>query len=77
MFIDEVGKVEVTEKLTISPIGLTFKNEYMSIHLERLMCNHQQQTTFASTQILEVNPYHPLIIKLSRAMEDATLIRRL
>ena len=37
----------------------------MSLHLERLMRNHQQQTAFASTRILELNPYHPLIIKLS------------
>jgi molecular chaperone HtpG len=37
----------------------------MSLHLERLMRNHQQQTAFASTRILEINPYHPLIIKLS------------
>ena len=29
------------------------------------MRNHQQQTAFASTRILELNPYHPLIIKLS------------
>ena len=37
----------------------------MSLHLERLMKNHQQQTAFASTRILELNPYHPLIIKLA------------
>ncbi len=73
MFKDEVGKVEVTEKLTNSPVSLTVENGQMSIHLERLMRNHQQQTAFASTRILEVNPYHPLIIKLSGAMEDAVL----
>ena len=42
----------------------------MSIHLERLMRNHQQQTAFASTRILELNPYHPLIIKLADSMFD-------
>lgn len=35
------------------------------------MRNHQQQTAFASTRILELNPYHPLIIKLAdMAMEE-------
>ena len=42
----------------------------MSIHLERLMRNHQQQTAFASTRILELNPYHPLIIKLAEMVMD-------
>lgn len=70
LFKDEVGKVEATEKLTSSPVSLTVENGQISIHLERLMRNHQQQTTFNSTRILEVNPYHPLIIKLSEAMED-------
>ncbi len=70
MFKNEVGKVVVTEKLTNSPVSLTVENGQMSIHLERLMRNHQQQTAFASTRILEINPYHPLIIKLSEIVQD-------
>ncbi|MBR3675909.1 MAG: molecular chaperone HtpG [Alphaproteobacteria bacterium] len=70
LFKDEVGKVEATEKLTNSPVSLTVENGQMSIHLERLMRNHQQQTAFASSRILEVNPYHPLIIKLADSMFD-------
>ncbi len=65
MFKDEIGKVTTTEKLTKSPASLTVENGQMSIHLERLMRSHQQQTAFASTRILELNPYHPLIIKLA------------
>ena len=68
-----MGKVTVTEKLTTSPVSLTVENGQMSIHLERLMRNHQQQTAFASTRILEINPYHPLIVKLSEAMGDEAL----
>lgn len=67
---DEVGKVESTDKLTKSPVSLAVENGQMSLHLERLMRNHQQQTAFASTRILEVNPYHPLIIKLSEMVGD-------
>lgn len=70
LFKDEVGKVVPTEKLTNSPVSLTVENGQMSIHLERLMRNHQQQTAFASSRILEVNPYHPLIIKLADNMFD-------
>ena len=65
MFKDEVGEVTTTDKLTKSPASLTVANGQMSIHLERLMRSHQQQTAFASTRILELNPYHPLIIKLA------------
>ena len=70
LFKNEVGKVVPTEKLTNSPVSLTVENGQMSIHLERLMRNHQQQTAFASSRILEVNPYHPLIIKLADSMFD-------
>ena len=68
----EVGKVTATEKLTTSPVSLTVENGQMSLHLERLMRNHQQQTAFASTRILEINPYHPLIIRLSEMIDDKT-----
>ena len=70
LFKNEVGKVEVSEKLTKSPAALNVENGQMSIHLERLMRNHRQQTAYASTRILEVNPYHPLVIKLSDMMAD-------
>ena len=73
MFKNEVGKVTTTDKLTKSPISLTVEAGQMSIHLERLMRNHQQQTAFASTRILELNPYHPLIIRLAEAMGDEAL----
>ena len=69
-FKEEVGKVEVTEKLTKSPASLTVEDGQMSIHLERLMRNHQQKTNFDSTRILLINPYHPLIIKLAELISS-------
>ena len=66
----EVAKVISTEKLTTSPVSLSVLDGQMSIHLERLMRNHQQQTAFASQKVLELNPYHPLIIKLAEAASD-------
>ena len=72
IFKSEVGKVTTTEKLTNSPVSLNVEQGQMSIHLERLMRNHQQQTAFASTRILELNPYHPLIIKLADMVMEET-----
>ena len=34
------------------------------------MRNHQQKTAFDSSRILQINPYHPLIIKLSEMVRD-------
>ena len=73
MFKSEVAKVTTTDKLTKSPVSLTVEDGQMSIHLERLMRNHQQQTAFASSRILQLNPYHPLIIKLSEAINDEAM----
>ncbi len=71
-FKEDVAKVETSENLTRSPAALTVENGQMSIHLERLMRNHQQKTAFDSTRILQINPYHPLIIKLSEMISDKT-----
>lgn len=73
---NEVGKVETTENLASSPVSLTVEGGQMSLHLERLMKAHQQQTAFASTRILKVNPYHPLIIKLCDMVMDETKIAK-
>ncbi len=72
----EVGKVVTTDKLTKSPASLTVENGQMSIHLERLMRNHQQKTNFDSTRILEINPYHPLVIKLAEMVKDEANITK-
>jgi len=69
-FKNEAGKVEATEKLTNSPATLTVEDGQMSIHLERLMRNHQQKTNFDSTRILMINPYHPLIVKLADMVKN-------
>ena len=70
LFKGEVAKVETTNRLTKSPASLSVEKGQMSIHLERLMRNHQQQTAFASSRIFEINPYHKLIIKMSEVVDD-------
>ena len=64
-FKDEVGKVVETGRLASSPVALNVEKGQMSIHLERLMKAHQQKAAYASVRVLEVNPYHPLVIKLA------------
>lgn len=61
----EVATVNATEALTSSPASLRTENGQMSLHLERLMKSHHQQTNFASARILEINPYHKVIVKMS------------
>jgi molecular chaperone HtpG len=58
----------MTSRLNKSPVALKAAAGQMSIHLERLMKQHGQQQTFASSRILELNPRHPLIKKLGKAV---------
>ncbi len=67
---NQVQKVEEAAYLTDSPMALTTGAGEMSLHLERLMRMHGQQTAFASTRVLQINPCHPLIHKLAD-MKDA------
>ncbi|MGD9639252.1 MAG: molecular chaperone HtpG [Alphaproteobacteria bacterium] len=61
IFGDEVKEVRKTERLTVSPACLTTGEGEMSIHLERLMRQHQQKALYDSSKIFEINPYHDLI----------------
>ena len=71
-FSKDVKDIQTTERLNDSPVCLSVEDGHMSIHLERLMKMHQQPTSFASSRILEINPYHKLIKKLAKiAHQDA------
>ena len=65
-----INDVQMTTRLNKSPVALKAAAGQMSIHLERLMKQHGQQQTFASSRILELNPRHPLIKKLGKAVFD-------
>ncbi len=66
----QISDVQMTTRLNKSPVALKAAAGQMSIHLERLMKQHGQQQAFASTRILELNPYHPLVKKLAKAVLD-------
>ncbi|MDD3669073.1 MAG: molecular chaperone HtpG [Alphaproteobacteria bacterium] len=62
---DSVAAVRPTDRLTKSPLALVTPEGNMSLNLERLMRAHGQQTAFSSPRVLEVNPRHPLMRKVS------------
>ena len=68
---DSVGAVQMTDRLTKSPMALITPEGQMSLNLERLMKAHGQPTNFDSTRILEVNTHHPVIAKLAELLNQA------
>lgn len=68
---DSVGDVRMTDRLTKSPMALITPEGQMSLNLERLMRAHGQATSFNSTRILELNPRHPIISRLSALADEA------
>ena len=67
---DKISKVQLTDRLTKSPIALITPEGQMSLHLERLMKANGQQIAFNSERILEVNPRHPLIHKMADLISE-------
>ena len=65
--------IQATDRLTKSAVALITPAGQMSMHLERLMHAHGQQTNFNSQRILQINPKHPLILKLADLMNNASL----
>ena len=61
---DHVKDVRSSERLTDSPVCLVADEGDMDMHLERLLMKHKQLDTTAK-RILEVNPGHPLIMRLA------------
>jgi molecular chaperone HtpG len=70
IYKDEVKEVKTTENLTSSPVCLTTAEGEMSIHLERLMKNHQQQSLYNSSRILQINPRHEIIKTLAKNAKE-------
>ena len=68
---DSVGVVQMTDRLTKSPMALITPEGQMSLNLERLMKIHGQSTQFDSTRILEINTHHPVISKLAELLNQA------
>lgn len=64
---EKVKEVRVTHRLTDSPACLVVENQDMSANLERLLKSAGQEIK-TSKPILEINPTHPLTIKIKGEM---------
>ncbi|HYD65665.1 molecular chaperone HtpG [Azospirillum sp.] len=62
---DTVKDVRSSERLTDSPVCLVADDNDMDMHLERLLKQHKQLGVGPSKRILELNPGHPLIKRLT------------
>lgn len=70
---DAVKEVRTSDRLTASPCCLVADEGGMSIHMERLLRQHNSVPQMAHARILEINPSHSLIKHMAeRAKADAT-----
>ena len=63
----KISNVIISDRLTKSPILLVADETSMDINMEKLMKMHNKKTQ-DSKKILEINPDHPMIIKLSETL---------
>ena len=64
---DKISNVIISDRLIKSPILLVADESSMDINMEKLMKIHNKSTP-DSKKILEINPDHPMIIKLSETL---------
>ena len=67
---DRAAAVRLTERLTDSPACLVSDKHGMSLHLERLL-KEAGQPVPASKPVLEINPHHPVVDRLTRESDPA------
>jgi len=67
---DKVKEVRITHRLTVSPACLVAGEHDMSAHLERIL-KQAGQKIGGSKPILELNPQHPLVLRLKGECEGA------
>ncbi|MCI0667301.1 MAG: molecular chaperone HtpG [Methylococcaceae bacterium] len=76
---EQVGEVRVSHRLTESAACLVTESYGMSLNMERIMKEAGQKMPGGSKPIFEINPEHPLVVRLknesdSRRFEDLTRI---
>ena len=64
---DKISDVIISDRLTKSPIILLADESGMDINMEKLMKIHNKKMT-DSKKILEINPSHPMIKKISESL---------
>jgi molecular chaperone HtpG len=67
---DRASDVRVTHRLTDSPACLVADEHAMSTHLERML-KAAGQPVPASRPVLEINPQHPIVLRLAEEADDS------
>jgi molecular chaperone HtpG len=65
---DEVEQVRVTHRLTDSPACLVVTEDDMGMQMRRILASAGQEVP-ASKRIFEINPEHPLIVRLDQEVD--------
>ena len=66
---DKIKDVRVSSRLTKSPLLLVADEEGMDINMEKIMKMHNQSLE-NNKKILEINPNHAMIIKISNSLSS-------
>lgn len=64
---EKISDVLISDRLTKSPILLVADESSMDINMEKLMKMHNKSTP-DSKKILEINPEHPMILKIAESL---------
>lgn len=68
---DKVSEVRLSHRLTESPACLVSDVYGMSLNMERIMKEAGQSMNFGKKPIFEINPEHPLVVRLKSEQDDA------
>lgn len=71
---DEVKEVRSTDRLTKSAAALSTGDGEVSIHLERLMRQHNQPSLYASNRYFDLNPRHNLVKLLAKRVKAKEMV---
>ncbi len=73
---DRVKDVRTTHRLTDSPVCLVAAEGAMDIRMERFMVDNKQMAQ-ANAKVFEINPEHPIIVKLANELAENKNIKTL
>ena len=76
LFGSKIGKVTVSQRLDSTPAVIVSGQYGHSANMERIMraqtfSDASQLKALAAQRVLEINPRHPLIIELGKAIEES------
>ncbi len=70
---DHVHNVRISKRLTESPVCLVAPDGGVDMYMERVLRLHQKYETENNNPVLEINPKHALIKKLSESKNNETI----